>query len=99
VDGGAEAVTHTVLRAVPGRDWLRAAVARAARCARLSPPIRTHHAVIHVLDADTGRLLPDRPRGTRHESLAWRPDSTRFHACGAPRAGATIEVHGCWRVR
>ena len=34
-----EAVTHAVLRAVPGRDWLRAAVARAARYARLSPPI------------------------------------------------------------
>src|SRR6266545_7095758 len=36
-----EAVTRAVLRAVPGRDWLRAAVARSARHARLSPPIRT----------------------------------------------------------
>lgn len=34
-----EAVTHAVLRAVPGRDWLRATVARSARHARLSPPI------------------------------------------------------------
>ena len=34
-----EAVTHAVLRAVPGREWLRAALARAARYARLSPPI------------------------------------------------------------
>jgi hypothetical protein len=37
-----EAVTHAVLRAAPGRDWLRAAVARSARSARyarLSPPI------------------------------------------------------------
>ena len=34
-----EAVTHAVLCAVPGRDWLRTAVARAARFARLSPPI------------------------------------------------------------
>ena len=34
-----EAVTHAVLRAVRGRDWLREAVARSARYARLSPPI------------------------------------------------------------
>jgi prolyl oligopeptidase PreP (S9A serine peptidase family) len=34
-----EAVTHAVLRAVPGRDALRAAVACSARHARLSPPI------------------------------------------------------------
>src|SRR5690349_7678679 len=36
-----EAVTQAVLRAVPGRDWLRETVARSARYARLSPPIRT----------------------------------------------------------
>jgi prolyl oligopeptidase len=35
-----EAVTRAVLDAVPGRDRLRAAVARSARYARLSPPIR-----------------------------------------------------------
>ncbi|MBK9711327.1 MAG: S9 family peptidase [Kouleothrix sp.] len=35
-----ETVTRAVLGAVPGRDWLRAAVARSARYARLSPPIR-----------------------------------------------------------
>ena len=34
-----EAVTHSVLSAVPGRDWLRAAVARSRRYARVSPPI------------------------------------------------------------
>jgi prolyl oligopeptidase len=34
-----EAVTHTVLRTVPGRYWLRAAVARSTRHTRLSPPI------------------------------------------------------------
>jgi prolyl oligopeptidase len=34
-----EAVTHAVLRTVPGHDWLRAAVARSPRYARLSPPI------------------------------------------------------------
>ena len=34
-----EAVTHALLRAVPRRDWLRAAVARSVRYAQLSPPI------------------------------------------------------------
>jgi protease II len=34
-----EAVTHGVLRDVRGRDWLREAVARSSRYARLSPPI------------------------------------------------------------
>lgn len=148
-----EAVTHDVLRAVPGRDWLRAAVARSARYARLSPPIRTgphgreflwqadpnddklkfmlrrhtgapletvldpntwasdealvfavpspdgalvafgkavgstHGAVIRVLDVETGRLLPDRPRGTSHESLAWRPDSSGFFYAACPEPG------------
>ncbi|MET0403670.1 MAG: prolyl oligopeptidase family serine peptidase [Cystobacter sp.] len=36
-----EAVTHGVLEAVPGREALRAMVARSTRHARLSPPIRT----------------------------------------------------------
>src|SRR5262245_60918255 len=36
-----EAVTHAVLRAVPGRDWLRAAVTHSARYVRLSPPMPT----------------------------------------------------------
>lgn len=34
-----EAVTHAVLRSVPGREGLRTAVARSTRYARLSPPI------------------------------------------------------------
>jgi prolyl oligopeptidase len=145
-----EALTHAVLRAAPGRDWLRAAVARSARYARLSPPIPagpdgreffwqadadddklklmlrrgkgapfetvldpntwasdealvfavpspdgalvafgkavggTHDAVIHVLDVETGRLLPDRPRGTSHASLAWRPDGSGFFYAACP---------------
>jgi prolyl oligopeptidase len=148
-----EAVTHAVLGEVPGRDWLRAAVARAARCARLSPPIPagphgrefhweagahdeklklmlrrcrgapfeavldpntwpsdevlvfavpspdgglvafgkavggTHDAVIGVLDVETGRLLPDRPRGTDHASVAWRPDGSGFFYAACPEPG------------
>src|SRR5438105_6479829 len=34
-----EAVTHSVLSGVPGRDWLRAAVTRSRRYAQLSGPI------------------------------------------------------------
>ena len=36
-----EAATRAVLDAVPGRDWLRTAVARSARHERLSAPIRS----------------------------------------------------------
>ncbi|MDI1443235.1 prolyl oligopeptidase family serine peptidase [Polyangium sp. 6x1] len=148
-----EAVTRGILDAVPGRDWLRDAVARSARYARLSPPIRrgpngreflwqadaedeklkllmrrekgapletvldpntwpsdealvfavpspdgarvafgkavgsTHEAQIHVLDVETGRLLPDRPRGTGHASLAWRPDGSGFFYSACPDPG------------
>lgn len=148
-----EAATQAVLRAVPGRDWLRAAVARSARYARLSPPIRTgphgreflwqadanddklkltlrrrtgapleplldpntwasdealvfavpspdgalvafgkavgstHGAVIHLLDVETGQLLGDRPRGTSHTSLAWRPDGSGFFYAACPEPG------------
>jgi prolyl oligopeptidase len=146
-----EAVTHSVLRSVPGRDRLRAALARSTRYARLSQPMRrgsteflwqadaddeklklmlrrgeraplepvldpntwaseevlvfaepspdgtlvafgkavggTHDAVIHVFDVQTGHLLPDRPVGTEHESLAWRPDSSRFFYAAWPESG------------
>jgi prolyl oligopeptidase len=55
-----EAVTRAVLDAVPGRDWLRAVVARAARYARLSPPIRTGPGGREFLwQADAG---DDRPK-------------------------------------
>ena len=148
-----EAVTHSVLHAVPGRDSLRAAVARATRYARLSPPIRSgpdgreflwqadagddklkfmlrrgedaqleptldpntwasdevlvfavpspdgalvafgksvggaHEAVTQVLDVETGQVLPDRPRGTSHESLVWRPDGSGFFYAAYPDPG------------
>lgn len=148
-----EAVTRAVLDQVPGRDWLRAEVARSARYARLSPPIgggpdgreffwqagatddklklmlrrragapaetaidpntwasgetlvfaapspdgalvafgkavgSAHGAIIHVLDVESGRLLPDRPRGTSHESLAWLPDGSGFFYAACPEPG------------
>jgi prolyl oligopeptidase len=43
--------------------------------------------VIHVLDVETGQLLPDRPRGTNHESLAWRPDGSGFFYAADPEPG------------
>ena len=43
--------------------------------------------MIHVLDVETGRLLPDRPRGTSHESLAWRPDGSGFFYAACPEPG------------
>ena len=148
-----EAVTHAVLRAVPGREELRAAVARSARYARRSPPMAagphgreflwqadasdeklklllrrgkgapletvldpntwptnealvfavpypdgtrvalaqavagTPGAVIHVLDVETGQLLPGRPRGTSHTSVAWRPDASGFFYAACPEPG------------
>ena len=148
-----EAVTRSVLSAVAGRDWLRAAVARARRYAQLSLPIPagsngreflwqadasdeklkfmlrrgkdapletvldpnawasnevlvfavpspdgtlvafgksvggTDDAVTHVLDVEAGWLLPDRPRGTAHESLAWRPDGSGFFYAAYPEPG------------
>jgi prolyl oligopeptidase len=47
----------------------------------------TNSARIHVLDVGTGRLLPDRPRGTNHESLAWLPDSSGFLYVAWPEPG------------
>ncbi len=148
-----EAATHEVLRAVPGREALRAAVARAAHHTRCSPPMPagppgqtfrwwaeahddklklmrrraegapweavldpntwapeealvfavpspdgtrvafgkavggTHAARIHVIEVETGRLLPDRPRGTHTASLAWRPDSSGFFYAACPEPG------------
>ncbi len=147
-----EARTRGVLDAVPGRERLRALVARFTRLPRSSVPIHTAHgrtfawraepgdeklalmlrrgvgapvepvldpntwasdatlvfaspspdgrrvafgearpgthgARIHVLDVDTGTLLPDRPAGTSHGSLAWLPDATGFFYTADPEPG------------
>jgi prolyl oligopeptidase len=59
----------------------------------------THGAVIHVLDAETGRLLPDRPRGTNHESLAWRPDGSGFFYAADPDPGEEAQGHAIYEHR
>jgi prolyl oligopeptidase len=65
--------------AVPSPDGARVAFGKASG--------GTHEAVIHVLDVETGRLLPDRPRGTGHTSLAWRPDASGFFYAACPEPG------------
>lgn len=47
----------------------------------------THGALIHVLDVETGRLLPERPRGSNHKSPAWRPNSSGFFYAAFPEPG------------
>ena len=54
-----EGLTRSVLDAVPGRDWLRSTVARSARYARLSRPIRTDapgREFVWQADADDDKL-------------------------------------------
>lgn len=160
--GGQEVATRRMLDDVPGREWLRNAVARATRYGRKSPPIKAgtdgrefwwetaadddgprfmmrrstgaqpeaildpngwpdgealvfaepspdgalvafgkavgseHNAVIHVLEVATGKVLPDRPHGTEHGSLAWHPDSRGFFYSACPEPGtvpADEEAH------
>lgn len=160
-----EAVTRAVLDAVPSRDRLRAAVASAARYARLSAPIcagtdgreflwqadadeeklkfmlrrgtgaplqplldpntwgsdevlvfavpspdgtlvaygkaiaGNRNAVIHILNVETGRVLPDRPRGTDHSYVAWRPDSSGFFYAACPAPGEVpAEEEALWNA-
>ena len=47
-----------------------------------------HGALIEILDVETGTILPDRPRGTLHESVAWRPDGSSFFYGAGPELGA-----------
>jgi prolyl oligopeptidase len=46
-----------------------------------------HDPVTCVLDVETGRLLPDRPRGTCLDPLAWRPDGSGFFYAAYPEPG------------
>jgi prolyl oligopeptidase len=88
-----EAVTQGVLRAVPGRDRLRAAVARSARYARLSEPIRARsdgrEFVWQAGPSDEKlRLMMRRADGARLETVldpnAWSSDGVLEFAVPAP---------------
>jgi prolyl oligopeptidase len=83
-----EAVTRSVLDALPGRDWLRAAVSRSARHARLSRPIRRGpHGREFLWQADPNdeklRLLMRRRAGEPLEPVidpnAWPAEETRIY--------------------
>jgi prolyl oligopeptidase len=79
---------ETLVYAVPSPDGALVAFGKAVGS--------THDAVIHVLDIEMGRLLPDRPHGTNHTSLAWRPDGSGFFYAACPEPGevpAGDEVH------
>jgi prolyl oligopeptidase len=65
--------------AVPSPDGTLVAFGRAAGGAEA--------AQIAVLEVDTGRLLPDRPRGTGHSAPAWRPDGAGFFYAACPEPG------------
>jgi prolyl oligopeptidase len=43
-----------------------------------------HDAMIRVLDVESGRVLPDRPRGRFDGYLGWRPDSSGFFYAARP---------------
>jgi prolyl oligopeptidase len=88
-----EAVTHAVLRAVPGRDWLREAVARSARYARLSPPIPAGQCGREFLwqadaDDDKLKLMMRRGRAGQLETVlnpnTWASDEALVFAVPSP---------------
>jgi prolyl oligopeptidase len=57
----------------------------------------THGGAIHVLDVESGELLPDRPRGTFDGSLAWRPDASGFFYAAYPEpSDATADEGSFW---
>lgn len=96
-----EATTQAVLRAVPGRDWLRNAVARSARYARLSPPIAagpSGREFVWQADANDDKLKlmmrhdQDAPLKTVLDPNAWASDETLVFA--APSPDGTLVAFG-----
>jgi prolyl oligopeptidase len=88
-----EAVTHAVLGAVPGRNWLQDAVARATRYARLSRPIAAEPGGREFLwqaDADDEKLrlmlrrAPGAPLEPVLDPNAWTSDETLVFAEPSP---------------
>ncbi|WP_141619401.1 prolyl oligopeptidase family protein [Myxococcus sp. AB036A] len=79
LDPNTWASNEVLVFAVPSPDGAFVAFGKAVGSA--------HGALIHVLEVSTGRLLPDRPRGTSHASVAWRPDSSGFFYAANPDPG------------
>ena len=98
--------TRIVLRAVPGRDWLRAAVARAARYARLSPPIPAGpHGREFLWQADASddklKLMLRRGKGAPLETVldpnTWASDEALVFAVPSPDGSAGRVREGRWQ--
>lgn len=51
----------------------------------------SEQSVLHVLDVDTGAVLPDRIPRTRAAELAWLPDATAFYYTRYPAPGEVPE--------
>jgi prolyl oligopeptidase len=88
LDPNTWAPDESLVFAVPSPDGARVAFGRAVG--------GSQSAAIHVLDVETGRLLPDQPRGTQHTSVAWRPDASGFFYAACPEPGevpASDEAH------
>lgn len=79
LDPNTWASEETLVFAVPSPDGKLVAFGKARGS--------TYGAVIHVLDVGSGELLPDRPRGTGHASVAWRPDGSGFFYAACPESG------------
>lgn len=83
LDPNTWATDEVLVFAVPSPDGALVAFAKAV-CG-------THQTAIQLLDVETGRLLPDRPRGTNHTSLVWRPDASGFFYAACPESGEVPE--------
>ena len=51
----------------------------------------SEESILHLLDIDSGQLLPDRIPGTRAASLAWLPDASAFYYTRYPAPGQVPE--------
>jgi len=83
LDPNTWASEEALVFAVPSPDGRRVAYGTAVGS--------THNPVISVLDVETGRVLPDRPGGGNHASVAWRRDGSGFFYVATPDPG---EVYG-----
>ena len=83
LDPNTWASEEALVFAVPSPDGSRVAFGKATGS--------THGALTRVLDVETGSLLPDRPRGTSHASLAWLPDGSGFFSAACPDPGEVPE--------
>jgi prolyl oligopeptidase len=62
------------------------------RLVAFATSVGSHHGpLLRILDVETGEVLPDRPTGGNHASVAWLPDSSGFFFVATP---SSSEVYG-----